>query len=33
MVPDIVNKFTSKKEKMPSDKEAVKAAFPDKAEE
>jgi len=32
MIPDVIEKFTSKKEKMPSDKEAVKAAFPDEAE-
>lgn len=28
MIPDIVDKFTTKKEKMPSDKDATKAAFP-----
>lgn len=33
MIPDIVGKFTTKKEKMPSDNEAVKAAFPDEMEE
>lgn len=29
MVPDVIEKFTSKKEKMPSDEDAVKTAFPD----
>lgn len=28
MVPDIIDKFTASKEEMPSDADAVKAAFP-----
>lgn len=29
MVPDIIDKFTASKEDMPSDGDAIKAAFPD----
>ena len=29
MIPDLVDRFTAGKENMPSDEEAVKAAFPD----
>lgn len=29
MVPDIIDKFTASKEDMPSDDDAIKAAFPD----
>ena len=32
MVPDLIDRFTSKKDDMPSDEEAVSAAFPEKAE-
>jgi uncharacterized spore protein YtfJ len=32
MIPDILDKYTSKKENMPSDKEALDTAFPDKEE-
>jgi uncharacterized spore protein YtfJ len=32
MIPDILDKFTSKKENMPTDKEAVDTAFPDNKE-
>jgi uncharacterized spore protein YtfJ len=32
MIPDILDKFTSKKENMPTDQEAVDTAFPDKKE-
>ena len=33
MIPDIVDKFTAKKEEMVSDKEAVNAAFPEEKAE
>jgi len=29
MVPDIIDRFTASKEEMPSDEEAIQAAFPD----
>ena len=29
MVPDLIDRFTSKKEDMPSDEEAINAAFPE----
>ncbi len=29
MIPDLVDRFTAPKEQMPSDEDAVKAAFPD----
>jgi uncharacterized spore protein YtfJ len=29
MVPDVIEKFTSKKEEMPSDSDAKKTAFPE----
>lgn len=32
MVPDIIDKFTSKNEKMPADEEAIEIAFPDGTE-
>jgi uncharacterized spore protein YtfJ len=32
MIPDILDKFTSKKEDLPTDQEAVDTAFPDKKE-
>ena len=32
MIPDLVDKFTAGKENMPSDDEAIKAAFPEEAE-
>ncbi len=31
MVPDIIDRFKSKKEDMPSDEEAISTAFPDNA--
>ncbi len=33
MIPDLVNKFTAKKEEMPSDSDAVNAAFPKETNE
>ncbi|MCH5274274.1 MAG: GerW family sporulation protein [Lachnospiraceae bacterium] len=33
MIPDVVNKFTSKKEELIPDEEAVDIAFPEKASE
>lgn len=32
MIPDLVDRFTAGKENMPSDEEAVKAAFPDEGD-
>lgn len=32
MIPDLVDRFTAGKESMPSDEEAVKAAFPDEGD-
>ena len=29
MVPDLIDRFTSKKEDMPSDEEAINTAFPE----
>ena len=32
MVPDLIDRFTSKKNDMPSDEEAISTAFPEKSE-